>query len=47
MNGQRPAPGPDEPPVDGVPADGTPTPEDGPVADAGRPAADTSAEPAA
>ena len=47
MSGQRPAPGPDEPPVDGVPADGTPTPEDGPVVDAGRPAADVPVEPAA
>ena len=40
MSGQRPAPGPDEPPVDGVPADGSPAPEDGSLADAGRPAAE-------
>jgi uncharacterized protein YlxW (UPF0749 family) len=47
MSGQRPAPGPDEPPVDGVPADGSPAPEDGSLADAGRPAADAPVEPAA
>ena len=47
MSGQRPAPGPDEPPVDGVPADGGPAPEDGSLADAGRPAANAPVEPAA
>jgi uncharacterized protein YlxW (UPF0749 family) len=47
MSGQRPAPGPDEPPVDGVPADGSPAPEDGSLADAGRPAADAPGEPVA
>ena len=47
MSGQRPAPGPDEPPVDGVPADGSPAPEDGSLADAGRPAADAPVEPVA
>jgi uncharacterized protein YlxW (UPF0749 family) len=47
MSGQRPAPGPDEPPVDGVPADGSPAPEDGSPADAGRPAANAPVEPAA
>jgi uncharacterized protein YlxW (UPF0749 family) len=47
MSGQRPAPGPDEPPVDGVPADGSPAPEDGSLADAGRPAANAPVEPVA
>ena len=47
MSGQRPAPGPDEPPVDGVPAAGSPAPEDGSLADAGRPAANAPVEPVA